>query len=676
MMTHDTPIECTVHWRADGQEEQRDLILRDRPLDQLIAGLVERLGLREHVEGPTQCVAELRPSPDAPPLPDDVTLGEAEVRDGDHLWLVLTPTFLPVTVHWSAAGRTGEHKVVLTAARPVSVQVATLVEALGLRELVDGLTRSLAALRAAPDGPALVETSTLLDLDLRAGAQLWLTLAPRYMPVTLHWGEGGQELQKQRYIAVGKTVNEHLDDLVGLLGLEDQVGGPAKCQPSLRPGPSRPPLAPAQTLPEAGVRDGDDLWLVLTSTYVAVTVHYPAGDTMTSRRLLAPCTRPLQEVGPELARQLDLDAPGGVTLHPTVDGRAWLSHSTLADQGVREGQEIWLKLAPTVVHLPRYLTIGGGIAIALLVVILAGLALQMGPAVVAAFDPTPTLTPSPTPPPTATSVPPTPTPQPEQDTGYLRGLQALAQEPPDYPTAAESFEDALTRHPGSPPIVAILTQTYRRWAESSLGTPCTSEGPRALLQRALSHTPDDAPTLDLSQRLELYCAALASGEQQDWPATITSLEALRALQPDFLDSAQRIYDAYIAQSIAHKRQNDVDGALKLCQQAAAVPGVDTSAAQACVADPRPRLRFVKLDEGGDPTCVSVRVEGIDTAGWLLSIDGLRLRAEFDPAGNATACGLRARREVTFTVRDAEGQVVLGGGGVQARGSARMLATWP
>lgn len=88
-----------------------------------------------------------------------------------------------------------------------------------------------------------------------------------------------------------------------------------------------------------------------------------------------------------------------------------------------------------------------------------------------------------------------------------------------------------------------------------------------------------------------------------------------------------------------------------------------------------QLRFVKLNEDDDPSCITVAVRGIGTAGWSFRVDGSRLAGRFDRSGNARACGLGRRQEVTFTVFNGAGQAVAGGRGVPARGSAIMQARW-
>jgi len=86
------------------------------------------------------------------------------------------------------------------------------------------------------------------------------------------------------------------------------------------------------------------------------------------------------------------------------------------------------------------------------------------------------------------------------------------------------------------------------------------------------------------------------------------------------------------------------------------------------------LRMSVLNYNDTPTCVSVQITRIDTTGWRLTIDGLRLEASFG-GGDARVCGLGSGQQVTITVRNASGQPVRGGAGVPSKGSAIMLGEW-
>jgi ABC-type glycerol-3-phosphate transport system substrate-binding protein len=91
--------------------------------------------------------------------------------------------------------------------------------------------------------------------------------------------------------------------------------------------------------------------------------------------------------------------------------------------------------------------------------------------------------------------------------------------------------------------------------------------------------------------------------------------------------------------------------------------------------PAQRLRFVKLNENDDPSCISVGISGANTRGWTFRVDGMNLSGSFDSGGNARLCGLTPRQEVTLTVRNSNGQTVRGGGGVPSIGGAIMSAEW-
>jgi hypothetical protein len=88
-----------------------------------------------------------------------------------------------------------------------------------------------------------------------------------------------------------------------------------------------------------------------------------------------------------------------------------------------------------------------------------------------------------------------------------------------------------------------------------------------------------------------------------------------------------------------------------------------------------RLAVRLLNYNDEQTCISMKINGIRTAGWSFTVDGLRLRGTFDASGNARLCGLAPGQEVTISVRNRAGDVVLGGGGVPAKGSAILEGNW-
>ncbi|GAA5531263.1 hypothetical protein [Herpetosiphon gulosus] len=89
----------------------------------------------------------------------------------------------------------------------------------------------------------------------------------------------------------------------------------------------------------------------------------------------------------------------------------------------------------------------------------------------------------------------------------------------------------------------------------------------------------------------------------------------------------------------------------------------------------PKLRFMKLNEDDDPTCVSIQIVGINTAGWYFTIDGTNINPGYFSGQNARTCGLGYKQEYTFTVRNSQGASVIGGQGVTTIGGAIMFAEW-
>ena len=87
------------------------------------------------------------------------------------------------------------------------------------------------------------------------------------------------------------------------------------------------------------------------------------------------------------------------------------------------------------------------------------------------------------------------------------------------------------------------------------------------------------------------------------------------------------------------------------------------------------LRFALKNSDDDPRCISVQISGIRTNGWTLKADGLKLSANFDGVGNVRLCGLARQQEFTFSVFDAKGGAVAGGGGIPARGGNIFTADW-
>lgn len=104
--------------------------------------------------------------------------------------------------------------------------------------------------------------------------------------------------------------------------------------------------------------------------------------------------------------------------------------------------------------------------------------------------------------------------------------------------------------------------------------------------------------------------------------------------------------------------------------------VATSGASSDMGDDSARgLRFRLDNSDANQRCVVVTVTGIDTGGWSVKGDGLKVSAEFDDDGVAELCGLNRRQEFTFSVYDAKEMTVAGGTGIPARGGDAFVAEW-
>jgi len=559
----------------------------------------------------------------------------------------------------------------------MGAHIATIVDALGLRELVDGPVQAVATFHPAPDEPSWDATSSLLDLDVRIGASIWLRLTPRFMPVVLHWAEDGQELQRTHYLALDKPISAHLAELSARLVAEDQVGGSTRSVPSLHATTSSPPLPLDQALPAAGVRHDDALWFRLTPTFVPIMVHYRRGDTAESRSVLLPYTRPLGDMRSDLVRQLGLGSAGPLRLHPAVDAPPWPPSTTFADLGMRNGGEAWLTFAPTQRTTPanRLLMMLGSAIIAIILFFVIKAVLPNDPPVVAGV---PTVTPAPptaTPvPPTATPAPPTATPLPAQDPDVIAGQAALDAQ--SWAAATAAFERALVRYPDEPIVREGMAASYVGQGRRLLKDPANPAASLATLRHTFEFSPTHGYAQALERRLVLYLEAENYMQQEDWTPAITSLERLRALQSDFLDAPQRLYDSYMALSTEHKRRNQIDAVKETCQQALTITEVDTREAQQCLQDPFPKLRFVNDGPINNSACLGIRIEGVDATSWRASINGRGQSAPFTPAGEAIICNLPRGGTVIFSIQDGQGEPVPGGSGIPAVTGVQMLATWP
>jgi serine protease Do len=85
------------------------------------------------------------------------------------------------------------------------------------------------------------------------------------------------------------------------------------------------------------------------------------------------------------------------------------------------------------------------------------------------------------------------------------------------------------------------------------------------------------------------------------------------------------------------------------------------------------MRRAREDE--EPTCIAVQILGILPDNWTVKADGIAIpAAQFDGAGKARLCKLKARQQFTFTIYNAQGGKVPGGGS-PARGGDVFEGNW-
>ncbi|RMD73399.1 MAG: hypothetical protein D6823_13365 [Chloroflexi bacterium] len=348
-MNHTKPILCTIYYIVDGQEHPynpNQLLPTNIPIEGVIKKLVEIIKeVQPYLDEPQQGEATLHTAPEAPPLDPAITLSEAGLVDGNKIWLVITPTYLPMTIHWSAGKVSGKRDLVLETRRTIREHINTLLDTLALRERVDGPMQSVASLHSAPDAPALAPDQNLLDLKLRANGQLWFKVEPTFLPVTLHWQDAHGEQAMQRFLDVKKTLGEHRTELVrSIPAAREAINGPEKCVTSLRTTPQGVDLPAHQKLRDAHITEETDLWLVWVPTVADITLHYPAGegDTFKTLRIALPLNRPISDIIRDVAREIGL-VNSRIQLASSQDAQPWSAQSTLADHGIRSGDDIWVR---------------------------------------------------------------------------------------------------------------------------------------------------------------------------------------------------------------------------------------------------------------------------------------------------------------------------------------------
>ncbi len=716
-MTRTEPILCTIHYIVDGQEHQYndDQYLPDIPVAGVIKRLIELIKLQPYLDEPQQGVPTLHTALGAPPLDPAITLSAAGLVDGSHIWLVITPTYLPTTIHWSAGKAGGKLEKVLPTRLMVSELINSLLETLELRERVDGPMKSVASLHSAPDAPALAPNQNLLDLNLRANGQLWFKVEPTFLPVTLHWQDAHGEQAKRLFLDVEKTLREHLDERVRLIpAAREAISGPEKCVVSLRTTPQGVDLPDDQKLRDAQITEDTDLWIVWMPTVAEVTLHYPEGegDAFKTRKMALPLNRPISYIIGDVAREIGL-ASSRIRLAPSPEARAWSPQSTLADHHIRTGDDIWVHVVkPT--WPPKPIIIAGIVAVlvvaALILVVGQLLGLVVGqllgsdqspqpttlakaPTVTSVQSSTPTV-------PAATAIPtsiPTPTCTIEEQKRFDYALGREAYQNQDWSGAAEALKRVYALDPAYLDTAEILAATQYNWAVKTLTSADMATQSLTILRETFVYSPTHQLARDLEQKLVLYTDGVSATEAQDWETAIRSFEQLRGISPDFLDVAQQLYFAYMSLANQQREANNAAEALVNCRLAAELSNLDTTSAQECIVALAPTptpvptrqpiptrapayLYVYRRDQDPNrPNCLFIKIRNVNSAGWYFKVDGLPYYGYFQ-GGDAANCQLQPGQEVTFTIFDERGNPVRTSprghrGGIPARGSDIFYADW-
>jgi len=708
-MSRTEPILCTIHYIVDGQEYQYndDQYLPDIPVEGVIKRLIELIKLQPFLDEPQRGVPTLHTALGAPPLDPSTTLSAAGLVDGSQIWLVITPTYLPTTIHWSAGKSGGKLDLVLPTRLTVSEYINHLLDTFRLRERVDGPMKSLASLHSAADAPALALDQNLLDLKLRANGQLWFKVEPTFLPVTLHWQDAHGEQAKRLFLDVEKMLGEHLAERVRLiLAAREAISGPEKCVASLRTTPQGVDLPADQKLRDAQITEDTDLWIVWVPTVAEITLHYPEdqGDAFKALRMALPLNRSISDIIRDVAHEIGL-ASSRIQLASSQDARPWSAQSTLADHRIRSGDDIWVR-AVTPPRPPAPIIIAGVVAVLTVAALILGVGRLLGSTqspqpTALAEAPTVTLVQSsiPTVPP-ATAIPtsiPTPTRTIEEQKRFDYALGREAYQNQDWPGATDALKRVYALDPAYLDTAETLAATQYNWAVNTLTSADRATESLTILRETFVYSPTHQLARDLEQKLVLYTDGVSATETQDWETATRYFEQLRGISPDFLDVAQQLYDAYMAISNQRREANNSTDALASCRLAADLSSVDTSSAQECIValaptptpvptrQPTPTRApgylyvYLRDRDPTKPTCLSVKIRGTNSAGWYFKVDGLPYLGDFQ-GGDAANCDLQPGQQVTFTIFDSRGNAVRTSprgdrGGIVAKGSDIFYADW-
>jgi len=703
-MTRTEPILCTIHYIVDGQEHQYDddQYLPDIHVEGVIKRLIDLLRLQSYLAEPQHGVPTLHTALGAPALTPPITLRAAGLVDGSHIWLVITPTYLPATIHWSTGKAGGKLDLALPTQLTVSEHINNLLETLTLRERVDGPMKSVVSLHSAVDAPALDLDQNLLDLKLRANSHLWFKVEPTFLPVMLHWQDAQGENAKQLFLAVEKTLGEHLAERTrSIPAAREAISGPDECVASLRTTPQGADLPVERKLRDVQIAEEAALWLVWSPTVAEVMLYYPEGegDAFKAQRMALPLKRQISELTRDVARQVGLTS-SRIELAPSQNARRWPAQNTLADHHIRTGNDVWVRRVTSPSPVP---IVAGVVAIIAVIALIFGAmwlfspelspqptALAEAPTALVVTIPTPNI-------PTTTPLPiPTPTRTFEEQKRFDYALGREAYQNQEWAGATEAFKRVYALDPAYLDTTETLAATQYNWAVNTLTGADKVDAALSILRETFVYSPTHQPARELEQKLVLYTDGVSASRIQNWDVAIASFEQVRGISPDFLDSTQQLYEAYMSIANQRREANNAAEALAGCRLAAELPVSDTSDANACVvglspapapvqpaspAQPPAPARLSRLSvylRDRDPnrsTCISIRVRFADSNGWYFKINGLNIDPAEFRGGDAQTCSLQSEQQVTFNIYNSRGNTVRGGEGIRAKGSDIFYADW-
>ncbi|EFO81195.1 serine/threonine protein kinase [Oscillochloris trichoides DG-6] len=174
------------------------------------------------------------------------------------------------------------------------------------------------------------------------------------------------------------------------------------------------------------------------------------------------------------------------------------------------------------------------------------------------------------------AVTPTLDPQAKMALAYTDGVEAYAQQ--DWDKAIELFKRVYNQDENYLDISERLSATYYNWGVSLLNTRQYVEA-LDKFNAALSVEPTHQLALAQQTRLAFYLDALGAYANGQLRNAAISLEELRAIQADYLDSTNMLYTIYMEYGAQLERQRKISDALRIYRKAAKLPLEDVRAAQ-------------------------------------------------------------------------------------------------